>query len=296
MSVHVKVDIEKVTPQTGDSFVAVHYQNPYFAAPFHRHEEYELILIREGKGLSLVGNEIRKLAKGDFMLIGANLPHLWLSSDEYYEKNSPLVSCSTYAQFGTCIFPDNMETIPEMCRIWNILRESKRGLYFHRHRDVDEAIRTFLRLPEERGVRRIISLYGILDSLSDNSKYEYMTPSEGAGISDDHSNAVIQKVMTYIDCNYNEQIMLETLANISGMHPTALCRLFKSVTGKRLFDHVSECRIENATKLLVNSNIPIKQIAFDCGYNYVSFFNKQFKHLKKMTPVEYRNMYRLSGE
>ena len=291
MNVNVNVDIEKVTPQSGDSFVAVHYQNPYFAAPFHRHDEYELILIREGKGLSLVGNEVRKLAKGDFMLIGANLPHLWLSSDEYYKKDTPLVSRSTYAQFGPSIFPDNMETIPEMSRIRNILSDSKRGLYFHRDKEINEAIIKFLHLPEEKGVQRLVSLYSILDSLSDNSKYEYITSCEDYYIPDEHSNSTIQKVITYIDCNYNEQITLDTLANVSEMHPTALCRLFKSITGKRLFDHIIECRIENATKLLINSSIPIKRIAFDCGYNYVSFFNKQFKSIKKMTPAEYRNLY-----
>ena len=80
----MEATFEKVEKRKGTSFSVVSYTNPYFAAPLHIHPEYELILIEEGKGLSFVGDSIQELSPGDFMLIGKNLPHLWLSADEYY--------------------------------------------------------------------------------------------------------------------------------------------------------------------------------------------------------------------
>ena len=57
------------------------------------------------RGTEMPASPIRKLAPGDFMLIGKNLPHLWLSADEYYYKDTKLVSRSVYTQFGKDIFP-----------------------------------------------------------------------------------------------------------------------------------------------------------------------------------------------
>lgn len=80
------VSFENVVKPVNSSFCAVSYHNAYFAAPLHIHPEYELILIEKGVGLTFVGDTVRKMSPGDFMLIGKNLPHLWLSADEYYEK------------------------------------------------------------------------------------------------------------------------------------------------------------------------------------------------------------------
>lgn len=134
-----------------------------------RNPEYELILIEEGKGLSFVGDSIQDLSPGDFMLIGKNLPHLWLSADEYYQNN----------------------------------------------------------------------------------------------------------------------IALEDIACNVGMNPSALCRYYKKHTGKRMFEYLTELRISYATKLLINKNINISQVAYDCGYNSLSHFNHQFKQVTGYTPSEY---------
>lgn len=99
----MKTTIEKVERKHGSSFSVIAYTNPYFAAPLHIHPEYELILIEEGGGLNFVGDSIRKMQVGDFMFIGSNLPHLWLSSDEYYEAGTTLKSRSIYTQFNVDI-------------------------------------------------------------------------------------------------------------------------------------------------------------------------------------------------
>lgn len=293
MSKDYPIDIEKVIPQSGNSFLAVHYSKPYFAAPLHRHEEYELIYIEEGNGLSLVGDNIRKLKSGDFMLIGSNLPHLWLSSDEHYTKNTTLVSRSTYAQFKTDIFPKNIQHIPEMARIYCLLNESSRGLYFTQCEDSSCVIKSFMKLPGKKGIKRLISLYDILDRLATDIPYEYIASDsyeEDSSANSAHSS--IHSIINYINCNYQEQITLNDIAEEANMHPAAICRIFKKSTGKKIFDYICELRINHATKLLVNSDLPIKRIAYDCGYNYISFFNKQFKALKKMSPTEYRAMFK----
>ena len=107
----MEATFEKVEKRKGTSFSVVSYTNPYFAAPLHIHPEYELILIEEGKGLSFVGDSIQELSPGNFMLIGKNLPHLWLSADEYYQ-NSGLFHGLSIPSLMTGSFPPAYTTFP----------------------------------------------------------------------------------------------------------------------------------------------------------------------------------------
>lgn len=77
-----------------------------------------------------MGDSIRKMQVGDFMFIGSNLPHLWLSSDEYYEAGTTLKSRSIYTQFNVDIFPENMFNIPELAPIDTLIKASEKGVLF----------------------------------------------------------------------------------------------------------------------------------------------------------------------
>ena len=122
-----------------------------------RNPEYELILIEEGKGLSFVGDSIQELSPGDFMLIGKNLPHLWLSADEYYQ-NSGLVSRSVYTQFDDRIFPASLHDIPELENIYSLLKKSQKGVFFTGG-SIEALKELFRSLVTKEGFEKIEGLY-----------------------------------------------------------------------------------------------------------------------------------------
>ena len=122
-----------------------------------RNPEYELILIEEGKGLSFVGDSIQDLSPGDFMLIGKNLPHLWLSADEYYQ-NSGLVSRSVYTQFDDRIFPASLHDIPELENIYSLLKKSQKGVFFTGG-SIEALKELFRSLVAKEGFEKIEGLY-----------------------------------------------------------------------------------------------------------------------------------------
>lgn len=101
------------------------------------------------------------------------------------------------------------------------------------------------------------------------------------------NNSTIAKVHLYINRHYQEELNLEDIANFVGMNPSALCRYYKRHTGKKMFEYLSGLRISYAMKLLMNRNINISQVAYDCGYNSLSHFNRQFKEITGYTPTEY---------
>ena len=281
-----KIPIEKVVNPEHSSFTVKYYEHEFFEAPLHVHPEYELILIEEGEGQAFIGNKEYELRKGDFMLLGPNLPHLWLSSDEYYEKDTSLRSASVYAQFKDNIFPsDNLE-MNEFSDISSLLEESGYGLRFDDEASSD--IKDFFRkVVGLQGFERLIALYQVLHQLA-ACPYSRLTDAEYRNqCKQKADDSIIRYANFYMNQNYQENITLQRIADYIGMNPTSLCRYYKKCSGKTLFRYLAELRISYATKLLTNRNLVISQIAYECGYNNISHFNRQFKMLVGKTPSEY---------
>jgi AraC-like DNA-binding protein len=78
------------------------------------------------------------------------------------------------------------------------------------------------------------------------------------------------------------------MAGLSGFNPSYFSRAFKHKAGMPLFEYVNHLRIRKACILLKRSALSIIEIAFSVGYNNISFFNRYFRKIMKMSPREYR--------
>ena len=96
--------------------------------------------------------------------------------------------------------------------------------------------------------------------------------------------------MSYTMNNFESEISLDAIAEKANMTKNAFCRYFKQRTNKTYFTFLNELRVENACKLLVsNKDISVKEVAYKCGYNSLSNFNRKFLAIKETTPLKYRN-------
>ncbi|PIQ22167.1 MAG: AraC family transcriptional regulator, partial [Cytophagales bacterium CG18_big_fil_WC_8_21_14_2_50_42_9] len=66
---------------------------------------------------------------------------------------------------------------------------------------------------------------------------------------------------------------------------------FKTRTNKTFSAFISELRISFACKLLMGDKSHIAQICYECGFNTLSNFNKQFKDITGTTPMKYKQEY-----
>lgn len=107
----------------------------------------------------------------------------------------------------------------------------------------------------------------------------------------------IEQVIRYIKENYRENLSREGLAAMVDLHPDTLSRLFKKYTRKKIGDYISELRIDDATRMLVeNTDISIIRIAFDIGFDSLRTFNRAFRKTKGIAPEQYRRtMPQLQG-
>ena len=98
----------------------------------------------------------------------------------------------------------------------------------------------------------------------------------------------LNKCIKYIHDNYKEDISLETVAAMANISKYHFCNIFKEFTGHTFKEYHNRLRISKAIELLSNTNIPITEIAFLCGFNDSNYFSRKFHQITGKTPLAAR--------
>jgi AraC-like DNA-binding protein len=88
------------------------------------------------------------------------------------------------------------------------------------------------------------------------------------------------------------ELTLAALAEKLGIHPNYLSQVINEKEGKSFYDYINTLRVEEFKRLLLiqeNSKYTLMSLAFDCGFNSKSSFNKNFKKVTGLSPSEYLN-------
>ena len=97
-----------------------------------------------------------------------------------------------------------------------------------------------------------------------------------------------QKLKRYADEFYTEDISLKMLAESYSKNEKYLGRIFKSDLGVSFSEYCNSLRLSKATKLLLESEAKVIDIALECGFNNVAYFNRLFAKSYGISPTEYR--------
>jgi AraC-like DNA-binding protein len=98
----------------------------------------------------------------------------------------------------------------------------------------------------------------------------------------------IQAPVEYVRENYHRQLHVEELAKLAFISVSALERRFKKYLCKTPKQFINEIRLENARRMLIETPMPIAEIAYRCGFSEHSYFSRQFKLLFGTLPSELR--------
>ena len=112
------------------------------------------------------------------------------------------------------------------------------------------------------------------------------------------ANVYIAEAMRYIESRYADIRSLDEIAGFCNVTRSHLARLFRSTLHVTLQEYLINYRMDKAKELLVNTNLPIYQIAQQVGYEGALQFNKAFKNRMQVPPRTWRlqNRLRLSGD
>lgn len=280
--------VQKLPLNEDGSFVARTYRTPNFEVGWHQHIEYELILFTDGSGLSFIGNHVGEFDKGDIYLLGTNLPHT------FQKRTSDLIAGAVVVQFRDDCWGKDFFQAPESRAVKALLDDSRQGLKIQP--PLLQQLALLIRALEDAGgFQRILLLCECLHLISQQRSYLPLS-TQDIRFYNSGDTGCIDRVFQFTIDSFREPVTLPRVAAIACMSVPAFCNYFKKTTKKTYIDFLNEVRIGYACTLLLETQKSVMDICYECGYNTMANFHKQFLRIRRLTPLQYRKefMNRLS--
>ena len=106
---------------------------------------------------------------------------------------------------------------------------------------------------------------------------------------------VVGRAITIINYDLQADLSLKSISRQLNVSPAYFSGLFKKECGCTLTEYVNKMRVEQAARLLCDSEKQIQNIAYECGFQDPNYFIRQFKRQMGMTPGEYRRSLSFSA-
>lgn len=287
--------VEYNLPQDlNESFIVFREKGQYFPAPWHYHEHFELVQVTSSTGRRMVGDHIGFYDKHDLVFMGSNLPHVWVSDPEYFDGTARDEADAVVIHFKQDFLGNNLTAIPELNALNKIIQDSARGIVIKgqsRH-EINKLMKEMLDL---NGIERLKNLFAIFDWLVKTNEYDVLASPAFLNNQPTGPSDRFKVIMEYIMQNFENKITLQDMSEVANMSVTSLCNFFKERFRMTFVEYVNSIRIGQACVMMSETDRTIAQIAYQCGFNSLANFNRQFKKYKGMNPSTYRKKIELEG-
>ena len=271
-------------------FIIRHLTEKHFDPSWHAHSEYQLFVVLKGTGTRFIGDSIKSFSPYELIFTGPHLPHVWRSDEIYFSKEHHSHCEGIVIYFNENFLGEHIMDKEEMFKIKKLFEKSLRGLEFYGPKK-NQAIELMRELVHLTGIQSVIQLLTILHILAESGKFHYISSKPFDESFKQDETERLNLVYEYVFQNFSEKISLKDVADLVHMTPTSFSRYFTMKNNISFSEFISEIRVKNACKLLIDSEEPISKICYDCGYNTLSNFNKQFKEINSISPTQYRKEY-----
>jgi AraC-like DNA-binding protein len=102
------------------------------------------------------------------------------------------------------------------------------------------------------------------------------------------ASALTRGVRSYIEQSLGHDLSIGKLAKVAGLSPQYFAEMFRQTTGFTPHQYVSHRRVERARQLLVDTDLPLAEVAHRCGFSSQSQFTTVFQRLTEVTPGKFR--------
>ncbi|WP_229254254.1 AraC family transcriptional regulator [Dyadobacter sp. NIV53] len=195
-----------------------------------------------------------------------------------------------HLQFHRDLFDDKFLCRNQLFFVRSLLEKSVQGIAFSAE-TIEKVIPKLKLLTEKNGFDSILQLMSILHDLSVSSNMRTLSNSTFTNENINFNSRRIEKVFSYMRDNYDKEITLDGVSRLAGMSEVSFSRFIKKRTGKTFIESLNEIRLGHASHSLVNTTHTISEIAYRCGFNNLSYFNRIFKSKNGCTPKEFRDNY-----
>ncbi|WP_406787580.1 AraC family transcriptional regulator [Clostridium neuense] len=268
----------------------IYYMNDNTTKVFvlhHWHNYVEIIYVQAGRLFININNEQYAGTSGDIFIVNEEELHGMYTEDTctlYYAFLFPL----KFLNFEMNDLVQN-SYLGALCNK-NSIFENKIPITSESYEKILHELKTLIHLNEakenEYQFATKISLLNIVYLLAKGKLIKERNSS--LSIVKDNKLNLLKNITSYIHENYNRRIYLETISEKFNMSPKYFCKFFKDNFGKTFIEYVNGLRIDKSMDMLINTDLPIMDIAFANGFENFSYYIRAFKKLVGYTPLSYR--------
>ena len=279
--------LREITPLTqSDCFTLFTRVKSSFDFPLHYHEVFELNFIQNAKhARRVVGDHMEEIDDLELVLVGPNLQHAWFTHKCVCNEILEVT-----IQFHKDLFDEKLLRRNQLSFIRSMFEKSSRGILFSRETAQAIAPR-ILNLNQKHGFDSVLELMSILHDLSSARNSRLLSDASFNQVEISYNSRRVEKAFEYLNQNFDKAITLAEVSKLAGMTEVSFSRFFKNRSGKTFIDSLNDIRLGHASRMLIDTTHSISEIAYNCGFNNISNFNRIFKKKKGCTPKEFKEGY-----
>lgn len=264
---------------------------PHFYPHLHRHNEIQLTWVQQGEGTLVADNNMHTFRGNEIFWISDNQPHVFKSDPSYFLPRSKKKIHAMMLFFNPVGPLAPLFELQDTKGIKSFMHQHKGGFKLPQSQVADIS-QKMLRIRDTSGALKMICFLELLQSLYNIKDLASLGAGVQSNIPNEHEGVRIGSIYNYIMQHYEDPLTLEDVAKRAHMTPQAFCRYFKKHTRHTFISFLNEVRINEACKqLTAGSYESIANIAYSCGFNSVTNFNRVFKTVTGKAPGEYVDHY-----
>lgn len=240
----------------------------------HLHNSIEFIYVTEGTLELGMGQELFHMETGDFAVIFPDVIH-------HYQVFSGGVNKACYLWAQPCLGEQFAATMQNFCPVNPVIKKEEVSP------DIVNAIHCLRENKKQKKRDAVVEQAYVQILLARSIPCFTLTEKENV-----ESNDIIYQTVSYIAKHYKEEISLETIARDLGISKYALSRVFSGTFHRNFKQYLNEQRLNYVCVHLECTDKSITDICLDAGFESQRTFNRVFLERYKVTPREYRNLYR----
>ncbi len=281
---------EQVLYQPDGMMVYIHqYALRYYPSmghPCHYHEDIEFLYAQSGHITYSINGQLVRIQEGEGIFVNANLLHYGFSED------------GTDCEFLVMLLnPLILSSLPAMDQKYlRPLTENRNFPYQILKPEVPWQKRIL------EGIEAIFEInyqqepgYGLLQQRYFFEIWYHLfhnMPQHPDGEKQyDPKLYALRKMICFVQERLGEKVMLEDIAAVGNLCPSACCKLFQKYLHQSPVAFLNACRLSRACELLRQKDLSITEVAYKLGFSGASYFSEQFKKQYGCTPRQYRNRF-----
>lgn len=274
--------------------VYIHLSSEYpdFVGVPHSHKYIEIVYILSGSAKHVIGDSCVTAQKGDLFIINPDVPHAFYGNTE---------SCEAFCAYDLMFVPDffdvnlinsgDFTSLGSSFLFYSMFPQEKAAgadLHFSStsYHDFGELFNKiyleYYRM--EQGYINIIRAYIIELIVKIFRRMDVKTDNPPSL----HKSEIIDAALAYLHEHYNMHISVSDLAAHMFLSRDYFSKLFRNVTGMTVTAFLKQLRINEACRLLLETDQSVTEIAQYCGFHDMKSFYSAFRSQTGKTPGEYR--------